>query len=239
MTAIGRPGEWLIQDFARLGVTLRVDGPRVDAVINGQVVSTDDGMNACAMLVALGGPPPRWYPTVQAARNAMADIAALHPNPNPDDVSRAIRCLARRTAERYNAAAHGHTRTEAAAWRVVTLSHDPDVAVRERVATRLPLTEPVGRHVALRLATDPEATVAARLLRGRGVETDDDVLTVLARHRDERLRCLLAKDVPLRSRAARILAVDTSEKVRAEIAERLNDEEDLDFDDLALQVVPR
>jgi hypothetical protein len=236
-TASRATGEWLIQDCASLGATLRVDGARVDAVINGQVVSTGDGMNACAMLVALGGAPPRWYATVQAARNAMADIAALDPDPDPVDVSRAIRCLTQRRAERHNVAVHGHTRTAVATLRLIVLARDPNPIVRERVAASLPLAEPVGRQVALRLAAEPDAGVAARLLRARNAATDDDVLTVLARHPDERLRCLLAKDVPLRSRAARILSVDTSTKVRAEIAERLGDEDDPDFDDLALQVV--
>lgn len=190
---------------------LRLDRHGAHAVIDDQVVSTPDTMNSVALVVALGGEPPDWYPTLVAARTTLADADTVSDVPR-NDVLRALRILTRPTPTRVQAAQANYDPSGNATWRRVALSLDPSVTVRRALATAH-LPGPTGNLALGHLLDDTDAQVLRSLAGRRDALANPFLLPRLVEHHDPAVRRIMADRLPADSAWLGMLLADPDQGV--------------------------
>lgn len=195
-----------------------------DAVIDGQVVSTPDLMDAGALIAALGGDPIPWHDTVRVSRQVLNLRTEHAPQVPVADVVRALRSLVLPVHQAREQVYASHTRDLTAAWRTVVHSLDPAVTVRAALATR-PLPGLTGRIALDHLKGTEEIGVLMSLADQPGMYTDATFAHRAATHLDRRIRARAASHLPWRHPLLRMLSVDPDLVVKAAINRRIDERE--------------
>lgn len=184
---------------------LRLDSGGAHAVIGDQVVSTPDAMNAAALMVALGGDPFPWYPTVLAARTTL-DLAVAA-NVSHSEALRAVRILTRLPHIRIQAAQADQYQSGTAAWSRVALSMDPERGVRRALAATA-LTGTIGDLILDRLLADRDPLVLHALTQRRDALYNPALLSPLIEHPKPEVRRAMAERLPANSAWIGMLLAD-------------------------------
>jgi hypothetical protein len=199
-----------------------VDGFHADALVDGQVVSSPEGMDAVAMLVALGGREPVWVAILTVIRSFLADVAAQAPETDPGEVDDAVFFLTRPLRDRQLRRDTGRWAARRPDWVWIAASYDPDESARVSAALSLSPVNADEARALLRLAGD--VTGVANTLSGRkDILANRDMAARLAQHPSVDVRRLLARRIDLADPVADTLATDSDQTVRDALSMRLRD----------------
>ena len=137
-----------VRDLAD-GSALRLGPDGANIVIDGEVASTPDRINAEHLVLALGGEPASWFGTVLAARTVLADMERANAHLPDKDVIWVLRHLCHPEQDRVQAVSSSRSTGHFAAWRCVVQSVDPCLVVREAVAATASRLPPSTRTIVL------------------------------------------------------------------------------------------
>lgn len=207
-----------------LRVSTHGDGT-ADAVIDGQVVSTPDAVDAANLIVALGGTPLPWHHTVQAARQVLALRTEHAPQVPVADVTRALRPLMLPAHTAKVQVRTSHTRDATAAWRLVTHSLDVSIPMRVALASR-PLPGLTGRLALDHLKNAPEHNILLAVCDRPDAYTDPQFAHRIATHAQPYVRAKAATHLPFGDPLLRALSLDPEPLVTKAINRRIDQREE-------------